>query len=124
MRSSYPSSHAHVGTSPPDYHQEWVTHTVHVHGFGSLPSEQGEFVDSPEFMLLGNEWRLAIYPGGDDDADEGMVTLYLFNESDKAIEIDYGFSVNDGNGKQVVDHRTKTQINFPTIMVVETSASH
>ena len=36
---------------------------------------------------------------------------------------DLGFRFNDGNGKQVVDHRTKTQINFP-IMVVETSASH
>jgi hypothetical protein len=95
------STLTHMGIPPPDYHEEWVTHTVHVHGFGSLPSEQDEFVDSPEFMLVGNPWRLRVYPGGSDCEKEGRVSIGLWNHSDKAIEIHYGFSINDENGKQV-----------------------
>jgi hypothetical protein len=53
MRSSYPSSHAHVGTSPPEYHQEWVTHTIHYHGFESLSTVRGAFVASPIFCSWG-----------------------------------------------------------------------
>ena len=56
---------------------------------------------SPELMLLGNQWRLGICPGGVEGAAEGMVTL-------KAIEIDYGFSINNCNGKQVAYKRTAT----------------
>jgi len=35
------SSHTHVGTAPPGYHDKWVTHTVHWHGFASLPLDSG-----------------------------------------------------------------------------------
>ena len=107
------SSHTHVGTPPPEYHEEeWVTHTVHFHGFGSLSAERGARVYSPEFMLLGNQWRLKMYPSGRRDADEGMAFLGLNNMSDKAIDIDYGFSVNDGNGKQVAYQQTDYPRNF------------
>ena len=63
------STHTHMGTPPPGYNEEWVIHTIHCHGFGSLPSaEEGveahDFVDLPEFMLLGNQWSLEICPGG------------------------------------------------------------
>ena len=95
------STHTHMGPPPPGYHQEWVTHTVHVHGFGSLPSERYAYVYSPEFMLLGNQWLLRIYPGGQANAEEGMASFGLWNMSNKAIDIYFGFSVNDGNGKQV-----------------------
>ena len=84
------SAHTHMGTTPPGYDEEWVTHTVHVHGFTSLPSVRGEAVDSPEFVLLGNQWLLRIYPGGDDDAEEGMVFIYLENRSNKSIEENEG----------------------------------
>jgi phage terminase large subunit-like protein len=33
MNAPTASVHTHMGTPPSDYHQEWVTHTVHVHGF-------------------------------------------------------------------------------------------
>jgi speckle-type POZ protein len=112
------SSHTHSGTAPPGYHQEWVTHTVHWHGFPSLSSEQEESFDSPEFMLLGNEWLLVIFPGGDFIADEGKVSLYLYNMSDKAIEIDFAFSVNDGNGKQVAYERSNGPEYFGTDTIV------
>jgi hypothetical protein len=66
-------------------------------------------------MLLGNPWCLEIYPGGYSDAEEGMTSLYLANMSDNAIEIDYGFSVNDGNGKQVAYDRIDGPFNFAPV---------
>jgi hypothetical protein len=106
------SAHTHIGTPPPGYHQEWVTHTVHVHGFAGLPSERDEYADSPEFMLLGNPWSLMIFHGGDSIAADGMVSLYLDNMSDKDIEVDFAFSVNDGNGKQLAYKRSVGPNNF------------
>jgi hypothetical protein len=103
-----------MGTPPPGYDEEdWVTHTIHCHGFASLSTLRGVFVASPEFMLLGNPWSLMIFPGGlEDAAEEGMTSICLFNRSDKAIDIDYGFSVNDGEGKPVANKRTATPRNF------------
>jgi hypothetical protein len=69
-------------------------------------------------MLLGNEWRLQIYPGGVAAAAEGMVSLGLDNMSNNAIEIDYGFSVNDGNGKQVAYERSTGPRNFEPVGTV------
>jgi len=109
------SAHTHVGTPPPGYNEEWVTHTVHYHGFASLSTVQDDPVVSPEFMLLGNQWRLGMYPGGDVVAAEGMTSIYLYNESDKAIDIDYGFSVIDGRGKRVAYERTATPYHFASL---------
>jgi hypothetical protein len=95
--------HIHLGTAPPGYHREWVTHTAHCHGFANLSKARDVYVVySPEFEGLGHRWILQIYPDGDRHAAEGMTSLFLWNMSDKAIEVDYGFSVNDADGKQVV----------------------
>jgi hypothetical protein len=113
------SSHTHAGTAPPGYQNEWVTHTVHWHGFTSLSTVRGAKFYSPEFILLGNQWRLAIYPGGREDAEEGMVSLGLDNRSNKAMEIDLGFSVNDANGKQVSYEQSGTPCNFAPVGVAK-----
>jgi len=73
---------------------------------------RGACVYSPEFMLLGNQWILELTPGGDTLSEEGMASLYLWNMSDKAIEIDFGFSVNNGSGKQVAYKRSPSPHNF------------
>jgi hypothetical protein len=44
---------------------------------------------------LGNNWCLEIYPGGDADAEEGMVFVFLCNMSKKRVNICFGFSVED-----------------------------
>jgi len=106
------SNNNHVGTPLPGYHQEWLTRTVHVHDFPSRSAEGGEFVWSPEFEGFGNQWCVRIFPGGCANAGEGMVSLYLYNKSNKAIEIDFGFSVNDRNGNLVAYIRTSTPENF------------
>ena len=100
-----------------------MTHTVHWHGFGSLSAERDEYIDSQEFEGLGNQWCLGICPGGDEGAAEGMVSLYLYNESDKAIEIDLGFSVNDENGKQVVYEQSNGPRNFDPVGAVDTDGN-
>ena len=73
---------------------------------------RGEFVKSPEFEVFGNQWCLGICQGGHTTAAEGMVPLYLYNKSNKAIEIDFGFSVNDENGRQLAYERVATPHNF------------
>jgi hypothetical protein len=53
-----------------------------------------------------------LYPRGHATAADGMVSLFLRNMSNKAIVIDFGFSVNNGNGKQVAYERTATPYSF------------
>jgi hypothetical protein len=64
---------------------------------------------------MGNQWRVRVFPGGSANAVEGMVSLCLDNMSNKAIEIDYGFSVSDGNGKQVAYEQSGTPCNFAPV---------
>ena len=85
-----------VGTTP-----QWAMHTVLINGFASLSTELGVPFNSPGFMLLGNQWTLQIYPGGDPSGDNRMVYLELRNMSDKGITIERSFSVIDGDGQQV-----------------------
>jgi len=75
-------------TAPPGYHREWATHTAHCHGFANLSKARGVYVVySPEFEGLGHQWILQIYPDGDRHAAEGMTSLFLWNMSDKAIDV-------------------------------------
>jgi hypothetical protein len=76
---------------------------------------QGARVVSPEFEGFGNQWCVRIYPGGNANAAEGMVSFYLANMSGKAIEIDNCFSVNDGKGKQVAYGRSNGPRNFASV---------
>ena len=106
----------HVGTPSPEF-TNWTSpektmKRICFHGFASLSTERGKSVESPEFNGLGNQWRLKLHPGGDEDAAEGMVSVYLWNRSNKAIEIDFGFSVDDGNGNLVAYKGTTTPNNF------------
>ena len=112
MNATIASTHTHVGAAPPGYNQGWVTHTVHWHGFPSLSTLRGVGVASHEFMLLGNQWHLELHPGGDDNAAEGMTSLFLYNKSNKGTDAEYGFSINDGNWKQVAYKRAGTPRNF------------
>ena len=51
-----------------------------------------------------------LYPGGDDDSDDGMVALVLSNVSNADIKIQYGYSVRNAAGKGVVYHEPKTDV--------------
>ena len=89
-----------IGT-PPDGLQGWDIAQVRLHGFADLSTERGEEVDSPEFTCIGQLWRVAVYPGGDEDSADGMIAVYLWNQSDEPIEIEYFFSVRDSTSEEV-----------------------
>jgi len=72
-----------------------TTTMIHFDGFVGLPAERSVLFSSPKFTCLGNEWQLDICPGGDARADEGMVSIFLFNMSNKSVNIKYGFSAKD-----------------------------
>ena len=61
---------------------------------------------------------MRIYPGGITTAAEGMVSLDLWNMSNKAIEIIFGLSINDGSGKQVAYIRTSTPRNIGPVQSI------
>ena len=89
----------HVGTPAASYQfQLKDSVTVHFHDFENLTTVKGKPVESPKFMCAGNEWSLEICPGGDRDSTEGMVSVYLWNESSAEIDACIKISVirNDG----------------------------
>ena len=74
----------HVGTPPDDYPlRESVT--VHFHDFESFTTVRGDKVCSPTFKCAGYDWSLMLYPGGDHNASDGMVSVYLQNRSSVKI---------------------------------------
>jgi hypothetical protein len=104
----------HLGT-PPQGYQEWTTTKVHVHGFVGLSTERDVPVYSPEFMALGNPWRLKLYPGGDANNRTGLVGMYLVNQSNESIDMKVGFSIKDGKGKQVAKKQTSGYTTFDLV---------
>jgi hypothetical protein len=60
---------------------------------------------------------LQINPGGCGEAAEGMVCIYIYNRSNKAIDIHFGFSVNDENGKQVAHDQSDNPEHFDSVAV-------
>ena len=94
---------------------------MHYHDFSSRSAERGVGVISPEFEGFGNHWCVRIYPGGSDESCEGKVSLRLINNSNKAIEIYYGFSVNDGEGKQVAYKRYPGPHHFGPVAMGSTA---
>ena len=105
----------HLGT-PPQGYQEWATTKVHVHGFADLSAERDVPVYTPEFMALGNPWHLALYPGGRYVSEVGWVAIYLTNRSNESIGMNVGFSIKDGNGKQL-----RACNHQPTLLILATA---
>ena len=90
-----------VGT-PPENFEGWTSINVCFHGFADLTTTRGERVESPKFSRFGHRWRLRLFPGGDKTSDEGYAAITLCNCSDTSIKIQWGFSIRDSDGKEVV----------------------
>ena len=102
------TSRVDVGT-PPEKFEGWTTANVCFHGFANLTTTRGERVYSPEFSCFGHQWTLGVYPGGRVDSQEGYVGIKLANFSNTSIKIQYGYSVKDADGKEVVHHESYTE---------------
>ena len=98
-----------VGTPPDGISEGWTTTVVRFHGFADLTTTRDVYVESPEFSCFGHQWRLELYPGGEEDSPEGWVAVSIGNASLTSIEIQYGFSVRDADGKEVVHHEPVTK---------------
>lgn len=92
--------HVDVGTPPSEFtNYEVTTVEVRFHEFEDLPTTRDVpvKVKSPRFTCFGHQWKLYIYPGGDEYADHGKVSVTLVNLSNKEIVVSHGFCVNSGN---------------------------
>lgn len=88
----------HVGM-PPSKWEECGCHLVHFHDFEGLPSERDRAVCSPVFKCCNREWKLRLYPGGDEESDEGMVSLYLVNCSGSKVHAWYALCIRSTDGR-------------------------
>jgi speckle-type POZ protein len=72
-------------------------------------SNQGNYVETPEFSCNGHGWNLRIYPGGDDDAPEGYVSIYLTHCSEGSTTADFEIEIIDkfGNNKEASQYTHK-----------------
>ncbi|EJK77741.1 hypothetical protein THAOC_00407 [Thalassiosira oceanica] len=84
--------------APPRRLSDWVIAPMHFNGFAGLPTTKGECVKSPEFSCFGHRWRLLIYPGGDNDSNNGRVAQRLLNETEKCIYVEFKFIIKHPNG--------------------------
>mmetsp|Transcript_23155 Transcript_23155/g.35760 ORF Transcript_23155/g.35760 Transcript_23155/m.35760 type:complete len:409 (-) Transcript_23155:203-1429(-) len=67
-----------VGNPPSSRNgNKWKDFHIYLHGFANLPSGRGEDTLSPAFECNGLRWRLIVYPGGHDTAQEGYVSVHL-----------------------------------------------
>jgi speckle-type POZ protein len=55
-------------------------HTIRVvfHNFEKLPHDRDEYTESPVTLCHGYQWKLALFPGGDDESPKDTVHLSLY----------------------------------------------
>jgi len=113
----------HVGT-PPQESNCWSCVELRFHNFADL-SDRGVGVRSLNFECLGHRWIVILWPSGNPFVTTGT-SIYLWcrgdNEEDapdndgveetvpeiiNSINIDFGFTVRDSNGKEVVNRVLK-----------------
>ena len=83
----------HVG-KPPRGFQPLDVAEVHFHGFKNLPIESK--IETPGFTRIGNQWYLILYPGDDEDSDDGMIAVWLSNRSNHRVDyFSHLFAVRD-----------------------------
>ena len=74
---------------------------VHFHGFKDLPIESK--IESPELTCIGNQLSLILYPGGDEDSDDGMIAVWLSNRSNHRVDkFSHLFAARDTSWGEVV----------------------
>eukprot|EP00956_Cyclotella_meneghiniana_P024126 scaffold48121_cov54-Cyclotella_meneghiniana.AAC.6 len=71
---------------------------IHIHNFADLPQEKGQCLESPTFTCVGHDWYLCLYPRGNGEANEGMVSVYLCTNLSSKIVIDYDIIMRKENG--------------------------
>jgi hypothetical protein len=81
----------HIGM-PPEKIPGLETKTIYVHNFLDLCDVRSNhnFVESPSFYCFGHEWKVQVFPGGNNITPyPGWVLVVLRNCSSRNISIDW-----------------------------------
>eukprot|EP00985_Skeletonema_marinoi_P021388 scaffold13100_cov108-Skeletonema_marinoi.AAC.9 len=89
--------------------EEWQSFKMLFHGFADLPSTVGQYTLSPEFTCNGHRWCIDLYPGGDNQASVGRLSLRLRHCSGGYATATFEVSVLDKY--QSVQHTKKSTLH-------------
>jgi speckle-type POZ protein len=90
----------------------WQSFHFNLQNFKDLPTTRNHYVETPLFSFNGHEWDLTIYPGGDDEADEGYVSIFLFHRSEGSITANYKLMIMDKFGEKRKEKKSKKPGRF------------
>eukprot|EP00956_Cyclotella_meneghiniana_P021842 scaffold40426_cov21-Cyclotella_meneghiniana.AAC.2 len=88
----------HVGKADDNWPVEEGCTRVHFHNFADLPQQKGTGINSSKFTCAGHEWFLQLYPRGDLNAMEGMVSVFLGTEFTSKIVVDFDIMLKKKTG--------------------------
>ena len=74
---------------------------IQIHDFAKLTATKGHYVSSPEFTCRGHQWQLRVFPGGNNSAEEGQVSVKLNHVSEETITARYGIKMIDKFGNKM-----------------------
>jgi hypothetical protein len=74
----------------------WESFKFLIHGFKDLSTTST--IQSPEFTFNGHRWCMVVYPGGDDRARPGYVSIYLRLCSGDAAKVSFQYVMLDEFG--------------------------
>ena len=81
-----------------------------IHDFANLSDTTAHFIPSPKlFTCNEHQWQLEVHPGGDSEATEGQVSIYLRLLSQDTVTTSFGIKVIDefGNQKRALSTKHK-----------------
>jgi hypothetical protein len=87
-----------VGTPPPTRLNLEKLFTFNFHNFESLDSTKCAFVISPSFKCFDHEWAVTLYPGGNKNARDGMVSVFLRKTTKGSIAVEYTLIIRNNEG--------------------------
>ncbi len=92
-----PIENATVSAAPPPRRKSFY---FKVQNFKDLPTTRGHYVRTPQFSCNGHQWALTIYPGGNDEAKEGYVSIYLYHRSKGSTTASFELKIIDKFGNK------------------------
>ena len=104
-----PKINAKVSIGCPTPREGWSSFQFNVKAFKDLATTKNYYVETPEFSCNGHDWMLCIYPGGEEDADEGNVSIFLNHRSKGSISVTYGLMILDKFGNEQEEFQMTTR---------------
>jgi hypothetical protein len=101
-----------VGTPPPTTLNLEKLFTFNFHNFESLDSTKGRIVISPSFKCFDHKWAVKLYPGGSENANDGMVSVFLRKTTKGSITVEFELISRNNEGNMVATEKSLTPCEF------------